>query len=174
MTHSKANPNRFEFEFRLSEDQFCEAHRTYLRHSLLTVKNLFLVTIALLIGLVQSQLFGVAEWVFWVFAGIWIAILGLVLFVYIWMPARVYRSRRGYSEAQKLVVDEEGLDWRAGDQHRLMAWKEIVRASDLHPEYVYFHLRHGFPEILPKEVFESEDELKAFDRFVHARISEKN
>jgi hypothetical protein len=157
---------RFEFQFRLTEDQFREAHRAYLRHSLVTVKNLFLVTIALMIGMAQTQLFGAADWVLWVFGSLWLAVVGLSIFVYIWMPSRIYRARAGLSETQTVVVDEEGLDWKTGEKHRLIAWKELDRASDLHPEYVYFHPRHGMPDILPKSAFQSDEELESFDRFV--------
>jgi hypothetical protein len=157
---------RFDFRFQLTAAQFQEAHRAYLRHSLLTVKNLFLVTIALLIGLVQAQLFGQANWILWVFGGAWLAVVGLCFFVYFWMPGKIYRARPSLSATQAVQVDQEGLDWKSGDKHRLIAWKEIKRASDIHPEYVYFHPHHGLPEILPKSVFRSDEELHAFDRFV--------
>ncbi len=162
--------NRFEFRFQLTEVQFREAHRAYLRHSLLTVKNLFLVTIALMIGMVQTQLFGAANWVLWIFGSIWLAVVGLSIFVYIWMPGRIFRTRSGLSMEQELMVDEDGLGWKTGERHRLISWAEIERASDIHPDYVYFHPRHGLPEILPKSVFRSDEELQAFDRFVQKQI----
>lgn len=162
--------NRFEFRFQLTADQFQEAHRAYLRHSLLTVKNLFMVTIALLIGVVQSQLFGQANWVLWIFGGAWLAVVGLCVFVYIWMPGRIYQARPSKSAPQIVNVDQDGLDWQSGDKHRVIAWKEISQASDIHPDYVYFHPHHGLPEILPKSVFRSDEELKAFDRFVQKSL----
>jgi hypothetical protein len=157
---------RFEFRFQLTKEQFQEAHRAYLRQSLLTVKNLFLITIALLIGLVQAQLFGQANWILWIFGGAWLAVVGLCVFVYVWMPGRIFHARPSRAAIQDVAVDQDGLNWKAGEKHRLIAWKDVSRASDLHPDYVYFHLHHGLPEVLPKSVFRTNDELHAFDRFV--------
>jgi hypothetical protein len=129
-----------------------------------------MVTIALMIGLVQTQLFGGVHWGVWFFGGLWLLVVGLVVFVYIWMPGRIYRVRPGISADQKVIVDDDGLDWTVGERHRLVSWSEIERASDIHPDFVFFHPRHGLPDILPKRVFRSEDELVAFDRFVQSKL----
>lgn len=162
--------DRFEFRFKLSEDQFKKAHRAYLRRSLLSVKNIFMLTIALLIGVVQSQLFGAANWVLWIFGGAWLAVVGLCIFVYIWMPGRIFRARPSLSETQIVRVDEEGIEWKAGDRHRQIAWSEIKRVSHIHRDFIYFHPHHGLPEILPKSVFKSEEELGNFNEFVQKCI----
>ena len=162
--------NRFELSFSLSEVRFREAHRAYLRHSLLSIKNLFLVTIALMIGAVQAQIFGTANWVLWIFGGLWLGVVGLAIFVYFQMPGRIYKRRIELSGEQKLVVDAEGVDWSNLAGRRLISWKEIDRASDIHPDYVYLHLRHGLPQIIPKDALKNEEDLEAFDRFVHRQI----
>src|SRR4051794_27301327 len=110
--------DRFDLRFRLSEERFRQAHRAYLRHSLLSVKNLILVTLALGIGAVQAQIFGGAAWAGWIFAALWAAVIGLVIFTYVFLPSRVYRRVPSRSLEQHVVVDSDGLDWEAGESHR--------------------------------------------------------
>ena len=52
----------------------------------------------------------------------------------------------------------------------MISWEEIDRASDIHPDYIFLHLRYGLPQVIPKDALKNEDELEAFDRFVHRQI----
>lgn len=161
----------FHFRFRLTEGEFRKAHRAYLRRALFSFKNLFLVTIALLIGAVQAQLFGGAEWALRVFGLLWVAIIGLILFVYLWMPTRIYRRDSGLSGDQSIRVDDSGLEWStdgpAGPKR--LTWDQLARASD-NENYIYLHPGHGLPWIIPKSAFSSDEQLRAFDRYVAGKL----
>lgn len=159
----------FVFRFRLTESEYSAAHRAHLRRSLFTVKNLFLVTTALAIGAVQAQLFGGAEWALRVFAGLWCAIVFLVLFVYVRMPGQIYRRHPGMSGEQEIRVDDQGAEWIIDGISKRLSWEEITKASD-DPDSIYLHSHHGLPWILPKSVFRSEEQLRAFDQFVARKL----
>ena len=162
--------NRFDLKFTLSQSEFVQAHRGYLRDALFTTKNLFVMTVALLIGLAQAGLFGPNSWIFGIFIFLWCAVVGLVLFVYIVMPGRIYRNHPEYQVEQRVIVGVNGIDWAAGKVHRVILWKEIDRASDVHPDYIYFHPKQGYPHVIPKESFSSIEDLQAFDKFVQSQI----
>jgi hypothetical protein len=148
----------FEIKFSLSEALFCRAHRAHLRRSLFRAKNLFLITIALMIGAVQTQLFGGADWALQVFTGLWIAVIGLVLYVYLWMPGRIYRRNPSYSCEQTIKVDETGI--QSGS--RILSWEELARGIEVYKDFLLVRPEHHIPWVIPRSAFQSDEQLRVF------------
>lgn len=148
----------FEINFLLSESLFCRAHRAHLRRSLFRAKNLFLITIALMIGAVQTQLFGGADWALQVFAGLWIAVVGLILYVYVWMPGRIYRRNSEFSSQQLIRVDSTGIQ---KGNHQL-TWEELAQGIEVYSDFLMVRPEHSIPWIIPRSAFRSDEQLRVF------------
>lgn len=153
----------FELRFLLSEALFCRAHRAHLRRRLFRAKNLFLVTIALLMGAVQTQLFGGADWALEVFALLWVAVIGLVIAVYIWMPRRIYRRSPQYSGEQLIRVNDVGVERTgSGSQPERLTWDELTRSLEIHTDFLVVRSEHRIPWVIPRSAFANEEQIRAF------------
>src|SRR5262249_53255098 len=121
----------FDFDYRLDEKEFVRAHRWHIRRSMMSGRNLFLLSMALAIGTVQARLFGGSEWVLGVFAFLWIAVVAFVLFAYVSLPRRLFK--RSYDLPTRLRADSEGITVRTDESRSALfyPWEEIQRLTEL-------------------------------------------
>src|SRR6185437_4748062 len=97
---------------------FCAAHRAYLRESLVTIKTIAIISAVLLIGFAQAVVFGPSNAISLIFICLWFVVVGLIGFVFVAMPARVYENHPEFADEQNVVVETSGVDWLAGKNHR--------------------------------------------------------
>ena len=158
------------FDFELSETEFTEAHRNHLRGSLLTGKNLILISLALGLAALQAQVLGPNSSVSVIFLGLWVAIIAFTAFAYLWLPIRFYRKNRGYQESQKITFTSDHVEWKRLDRVDETPWTEVLRTRES-PAFYYFYSKGGLPMILPKKVFSSEVERADFRDYVADKLA---
>jgi hypothetical protein len=148
-----------ELRYRISEAEFVRAHRAHLRRSLLTLRTGVLVLFALAIAALEAQVLGGASWALGIFCGLWALLVGVIGFTFFVQPGRIYRGNPGYSEEQRLWVEETGLRLFSGERVEHFPWeelKEIVHAG----EFVLVERPHRVPWVIPERAME-----KGWDRF---------
>jgi hypothetical protein len=162
----------FDLSFRLSEGEFRDAHRTYLRTSLLNAKNLVLLTTALAIGAIQAQMFGGTDWALRIFGSLWLLVIGLMIWAYLVLPGRVFRKSDRFSSEQRLQTEDAGLTLEQAGKRIFITWREITRVT-LGKDALLLHRRHEMPVLIPARAFRTpEDVVKFHERIARARMSE--
>lgn len=160
--------------FKLSEVDFVRAHRVHLRRTLLTGKNVVLVSFALAIGAIQAQMFGGFDAALKIFAGLWVVVILFMLYAWLQLPGKLYR-RRGENEVEyNLRYDDEGLRIDRGGVVREFSWKQVAYTAQSGGfVLLYFtsdaNYGGGLPFVVPERAFDYVDDIARLHDLVRSQ-----
>ena len=160
---------QFKFSFRLSEGEFCRAHRVHLRRTLLNVKTAVFVTIGVAFASLQAQVLGPDAWVNRFFGLLWLTIILLMIYAFFALPKRLYRKKREYAFEHIIETDERGLRVTVGNAVREYRWEDLSRISET-PDFILLYFAtaedRSLPFVIPKSSphgpAQSEEEFRAY------------
>lgn len=153
--------------FQLTSVEFHQAHRTHLRRTLFTPKNLVLLSFALFLGFLQAQALGPQSWATRCFGLIAVAVIGFLAYSSITLPSRLYRRfhRNDPDTVLELKKGSAGiLDVRQGEVRRTYEAQDISHVTRQRG-LLLIHPKGGVPIAIPERALASnkdQDELHAF------------
>ena len=154
--------------YELTEAEFCRAHRTHLRQSLFTVKNVMLLSFALLLGFLQAQALGPQSWATRIFFALWCGVVGFILYAYWALPPRLFRrfySQNPGTEIELKKGPEGPMDVRQGESQRRLQAEDVshvTRQRDL----LLIHPKNGVPIAIPERALASSEDQDTLHGFL--------
>ena len=169
MTHSDATKQSLRFQ--LPEPEFCRAHRLHLRRTLLNVKNIVLVTMAIGLAALQTQVLGPANWAGRLFGILWLLLLLLMVYAFLRLPSRLYHRKPALQGEFQLELDKDGISLHSvsTDEKEWLDWTTLSRTSE-NREFFLFYFGASLPLIIPKRAFGSPEKIEEFRQFVGERL----
>lgn len=150
--------DKLDVHFKLDRPEFLAAHRAYLARSLLSLRTVVLMTLALGLGALQAQLFGGKELALRIFAGLWVALMGFIAWAYLGLPIRTYRERPELGAEQRIQIDSDGLTHSVGDTSgEFISWDGFDGLFEK-AGFLILARKHRLPLVLPLRLFATEEE----------------
>ncbi|OFZ20430.1 MAG: hypothetical protein A2X94_10465 [Bdellovibrionales bacterium GWB1_55_8] len=159
----------FDLAYSLPENEFSRAHRFHLRRTLLNLKNVALITMAIGLAALQAQVLGPANWASRLFAVLWLAVIALMTYAFIRLPAKLYHRKPALQGEFRLEVGKEGIQLRTNEGTEWLDWTELSRTSE-NPEFFLFYFSANLPLVVPKRAFSSAEARETFRKFVGERL----
>ncbi len=153
--------------YQLTPLEFRQAHRTHLRRTLFTLKNLLLLSFALFLGFLQAQALGPQSWANRCFGLIAIAVIGFIAYSYVTLPKRLYRRFHSSDPVTVLELKQGSsgaLEVRQGEIRRTFEAQDISHVTRQRG-LLLIHPQGGVPIAIPERALascEDQDTLHAF------------
>ncbi len=161
-------PGPITLKFRYTKDEYLRAIRFHLQKTMRIKLDL---VVAAVCGLAGSYVLWV-EGVSWVSLGGLLGCLGLLLIVFmalVVVPSQVYRGSEKLKQDYNISFNDEGIHFQTLSIDSRLQW-ELYKKWIEGPEF--FILYHGKREfsVIPKRVFENDDEQKRFKDLLSRRV----
>ena len=170
MTTSQPDPSRLEISFQLGKQEFCRAHRFHLRRTLLNVKNVIALTMAVGIASLQAQVLGPMGWVGRLFNYVWVVLLGLMVFAFYRLPVQLYRRKPELLERHEVILSREGVHIKTENSEQRLTWELLSRTAE-NREFFLFYFDATLPTVIPKRAFQgSASGIEEFRRYIGERL----
>ena len=154
--------------YELSKSEFCRAHRAHLRSTLVTLKNLGLLTLALLLGLLQAQALGPQSWATRLFGLIWLGVVGFIAYAYWMLPPRLFnRLYRSSPETEIELISKtsDNIEIKQGHSRRRLKADAITHVSRQNG-LLLIHPKDGVPIVIPERALASDEDQETLRLFL--------